>query len=102
MTLRHQILAAEDGFDLLRLDPEYTGSCPCAKIEDEAEGITIETNCWRTFQWYAVQNAECDHQGVCAHLWGADEAIAAHVKDVLDAMDWYGEWEVVQEGASIP
>ena len=89
-----EVWESTSGYDLLALDPEYTGSCPCATYT--GGGVRIEMNCWRTGQYY-LGGGSCGHRGACVHLWGADETIGHHVKRLLDDMDWYGEWELQHE-----
>lgn len=74
----------ETGYEVLGLDPEYIGSCPCATVT--VDGERLEMHCWRTC-------SECDHVGI--HYEGnAGAAAAERVKPLLDAMDWYGAWEL--------
>jgi hypothetical protein len=98
VSLRERILTASTGFDLLALDDDYIGSCPCATVE--GDGSRLEMHCWRSSAWSA--GWQCDHRSTCAHLWGVDQEVASHVKDVLDRMDWYGEWDVVLEDTRPP
>jgi hypothetical protein len=77
------------GFDVLALDPEYNGACPCAQFI--LDGTVIELHCWRV---------DLDHDGCGIHFDG-DRAVAERIKPALDAMDWYGEWTVV-EGLRLP
>lgn len=74
----------DDGYALLRLDPEYDGSCPCATIALPS-GV-YELHCWRV----------CTDCAGCGLHYEGDEATALAMKGVLDAMDWYGEWALVR------
>jgi len=75
-----------DGFAILALDPEYIGACPCASIE--VDGARLELHCWRV---------DMGHDGCGIHYEGPEgRAAARKVKPALDAMDWYGRWEIVE------
>ena len=65
-------------------DADALGPCPCFTLE--IEGFTADGSCWRT----------CTHDGCCVHVTG-DRVLAIRLKEVLDAMDWYGEWTLVYE-----
>lgn len=72
------------GFDVLAMDPHYSGSCPCATVD--IDGTRLEMHCWRVC-------LTCEFVGL--HYSG-DRAVAERVKPLLDAMDWYGEWPIVE------
>jgi hypothetical protein len=73
------------GYELMALDPDYCGSCPCFTVY--VNGTTLEGHCWRVC-------FDCDGCGL--HYTG-NKAIAVHAKRLLDAMDWHGEW-ALKEG----
>lgn len=70
-----------DGYEVLALDPNYIGACPCATFE--LDGTRIETHCWRTGRSCRIE------------FWG-DRSVAERIKPLLDDIDWYGEWSIVQ------
>jgi len=75
-------------------DADALSPCPCFSIdmpEFQAEG-----QCWRT--GYGA----CDHRGCCIHVLRGDVQVATRLKQLLDAMDWYGEWDLEIEGESMP
>jgi hypothetical protein len=74
--------ALEDGYDLLRLDLDYDGSCPCFMLT--LDGTRLEGHCWRV----------CHRCKGCGIHYEGDEETALRAKTLLDAIDWYGEWEV--------
>ena len=74
------------GHDVLALDRDYTGSCPCAEFE--LDGAHISLHCWRVCHLCA---------GCGIHVLSGDRAAAERIKPLLDAMDWYGEWNIVVE-----
>ena len=80
---RADLAPAETGYDVLRLDPDYNGSCPYAEFD--LDGAHIRLHCWRVC-------SGCDGCGI--HVRG-DRAIAERIKPLLDAMDWYGAWTIV-------
>lgn len=76
----------QTGFDVLALDPEYGGHCPCAVVV--IDGARLELHCWRVC-------SSCEYVGI--HYEGPEgRAAAEKVKPLLDAMDWYGEWPIVE------
>lgn len=82
--LRVKVQQAEDGYDILRLDSEYQGSCPCFQVL--GDGFAIDGHCWRTCR-------TCD--GVGLHVSSAvpsdvAKLMARHLTD----LDWYGKWPV--------
>ena len=77
----------EDGFDVLRLDPSYDGSCPCARIT--VDGQKLRLHCWRVC-------FDCEYVGI--HYEGIAGRLAAEkVKPLLDEMNWYGEWATFED-----
>lgn len=74
----------QDGFDVLALDPQQDGSCPC--FSTTINGTKIEGHCWRVC-------SRCEYVGL--HYEG-DIEIAKAIKPLLDKMNWYGEWPIVQ------
>jgi hypothetical protein len=83
--------ALADGFDVLALDSEYIGSCPCATVV--VDGARLELHCWRVC-------SACEYVGI--HYEGAaGRAAAERIKPLLDEMNWYGEWEL-REGFRHP
>ncbi len=74
------------GYDVLALDPYFEGSCPCAMVG--IGGVRLEFHCWRVC-------SQCEYVGI--HYEGAEgRAMAERVKPLMDAMDWYGEWPIVE------
>ena len=69
------------GTEYLALDPEYTGSCPCARFE--VEGTRFRAHCWRAC-------GKCQYAGL--HYAG-DWAVARRVFEAFVDMDW-GQWEL--------
>lgn len=65
-----------DGYGYLKLDPDFTGACPCAWFE--LDGTSIEVHCWRAC-------TECLYSGV--HFEG-DRAVAERVAEALNAHGW--------------
>lgn len=74
----------ETGYDVLALDTGTDGSCPCANFT--LDGTRIRLHCWRVCQ-------RCEFVGI--HYVG-ERAVAERIKPLLDAMDWYGEWPIVE------
>lgn len=75
-----------DGYDILALDPGFDGGCPCATVV--IDGERLELHCWRVC-------STCEYVGI--HYEGAGgRAVAERIKPALDAMDWYGEWPIVE------
>jgi len=76
----------DNGYDLLHLDQtgDYIASCPCAIVE-LPEGI-YEMHCWRV----------CFQCKGCGLHYKGDRATAEAMKVLLDEMDWYGEWNIVE------
>jgi hypothetical protein len=95
-TLRDRILACKDGYDVLHLDPNYEGSCPCFSVKEYGRpyapaAIEIHGHCWRV---------DITHPGCGLHVSGINRLgndAVEHMKRLLDAMDWYGDWTVVEE-----
>ena len=71
MTLEERIGEAEDGYDILNLDPDFEGSCPCFWVRDG--DAYMHGHCWRTCQ-------ECEYVGLHVHgiSNAAAEAAARH------------------------
>lgn len=87
----HPLLAKLRGIDTafeidrsLLSDEDDLRPCPCFLIEQD--GFTANGHCWRS----------CTCNGCCVHVTG-DRAVASRLKELLDAMDWYGEWNLVFE-----
>lgn len=79
-------ITLQSGFDVLALDPNYGGSCPCAVVE--INGQRLELHCWRVDQ---------EHDGCGIHYEGEKgKAVARIIKPLLDEMSWYGEWAIVE------
>lgn len=78
--------AMNDGWNVLYMDPEYGGHCPCARVV--LDGADLRLHCWRV----------CDECAGCGiHYVGAvGRAAAERVKPLMDAMDWYGEWALAE------
>jgi hypothetical protein len=76
--------SGDGGRELLYMDPDYCGSCPCATID--LWGTTLEMHCWRVCQ-------KCERCGV--HYEGNRE-VAEVAKKYLDQMNWFGEWNIVE------
>ena len=75
-----------DGYAVLALDPEFSGSCPCATVE--IDGQTIQLHCWRVCE-------RCEYVGI--HYEGAPgRAVAERIKPLMDGIDWYGEWTIAE------
>lgn len=77
-------VSALSGYEILALDPNYEGSCPCARFD--LGGTEIELHCWRVDPWCAG----------CGIHYKGDRAVAESLKPALDDMNWYGEWQVVE------
>ena len=71
-----------NAYDVMALDPDYAGSCPCFRAE--IEGTLIEGHCWRVCR-------KCEGCGL--HYEG-DRAVVKRLKPLFDAMDWYGKWSI--------
>ena len=79
--LRVKVQQAEDGYDILHLDTDYEGSCPCFWVH--GEDFDIHGHCWRP------NCKKHDYVGLHANV-PADigRLMARH----LTGLDWYGEW----------
>ena len=73
------------GYELLALDPEYTGSCPCATFT--YDGHRYDAHCWRVC-------SKC--RGCGLHYFNGTKEEAERLARLLTEMDWYGEWSVRQ------
>lgn len=79
-------MTLETGYDVLRQDPKFDGSCPCAEVV--IDGVRLELHCWRTC-------LKCEFVGI--HYEGAEgRALAERIKPLMDEMQWYGEWPIVE------
>ena len=92
--LEAAILAAEDGWAILALDPSHEGACPCftlAARDSDYGRVTaaIRGHCWRTCP-------DCG-SGCAIHVYGLPDEIALTAALKLSQMDWMGGWKVVQE-----
>ena len=67
------------GYDVLRLDPDFDGSCPCATFT--FRGHRFEAHCWRGC-------SQCEYVGL--HYDSSGKALALELAALLTAMDWYG------------
>lgn len=76
--------ALEDGWDVLRLGAGYEGGCPCSSFA--IDKTKIDLHCWRV---------DGTHAGCGLHFRG-NKVIALRLKPLLDAIDWYGEWTIVE------
>ena len=74
----------DSGYLVLAMDPSFSGSCPCATVT--IDGTRLEMHCWRVCD-------QCEYVGL--HYFG-DRAVAQRVKPLLDDMNWYGEWPIVE------
>ena len=73
-----------DGWEVLALDPEYIGSCPCARVVIDDQ--RLELHCWRVC-------GKCQYAGI--HYEGvAGRVVAEAIKPLMDAINWYGQWEL--------
>lgn len=73
------------GFDVLALDPNYDGSCPCADVV--IGGVRLLIHCWRTC-------SDCTYAGV--HFTGPDgREVAERVVPLLKA-SWGSEWQTFE------
>lgn len=79
-----KIDAALDGYGVLALGENYEGSCPCSSFT--LDGTRVELHCWRV---------DTSHDGCGIHFEG-DRSIAERIKPLLDEMNWYGEWTIVE------
>jgi hypothetical protein len=77
-------VTCETGYDVLACADDYERSCPCCTIRTSSG--TYELHCWRVCR---------DHPGCGVHYEGG-AALAWAMKPLLDEMDWYGEWTVVE------
>lgn len=70
-------------------------SCPCFKIK--LHDFLAIGRCWRTSYTF-TDGTSCGHINgeCCVHVW-ADNESAYKIKELLDKMDWYGEWTLVIE-----
>lgn len=74
------------GYDVLALGENYEGGCPCSTIV--INGERLELHCWRV---------DTSHDGCGIHYEGRKgHNIAKLIKPLLDEMNWYGEWAIVE------
>lgn len=77
-----RVAESQDGYDILALDPEQDGSCPCFHVVLD-DGTRIDGHCWRV---------TCDqHEGVGLH-GDIPEYTGRLMALKLTEIDWYGEW----------
>jgi hypothetical protein len=82
----HENVTLADGYDVLALGSGegYDGGCPCSAFW--LDGTRIELHCWRV---------DAEHDGCGIHFRG-DRAVADRIKPLLDAINWYGDWTIVE------
>ena len=90
------LIGLENGYDLrpFASGEDDLSSCPCFSID--SIDFKAEGRCWRT-SYHFTNGDSCDHYGsCCVHVWGDAES-GTRIKELLDIMDWYGEWNLVVE-----
>lgn len=90
-TFLADLVRATDAYDILKFD-----GCPCFLVE--VPGFRADGSCWRvsdvdeyTHTIDGGPDGRC-----CVHVKG-NTALAAKLKQLLDAMDWYGPWSLMIE-----
>ena len=92
---RDEMARAESALDLHRgwfTDGDALGPCPCFHLELDA--LEIDGNCWRPHG----HELDPDTDGrCCLHLQRGSLDDAQRLRALLNAMDWYGDWTLIDE-----
>lgn len=98
--LREVFATVETAYDLPRdcfESEEDLGPCPCFVLA--VPGFRADGYCWRCSCDYHPYSARKSDGRCCVHVTG-DPDLAERLRDLLDAMNWYGGWALELETAS--